>query len=342
MNIIYDNTIFKLQKYGGIRTYFRQVIDSLGELKKDIQISLFKGLSGKPSRLNSFLLDIEIKNKKPQIYHPTYYSYAVKKRKRIKTVVTVFDMIHELFPEEMGKFRKDVAIKKQAITSADHIICISHNTKNDLKKIYDIDESNITVTYLGAPQKTNGLFADIYKLPEKPYILYVGKRGGYKNFKSLLTAFHSIKIQGSFDLVCFGAGAFLSSELAEFKRLGVDQAIRHVEGPDELLQEYYKKAAVFVYPSLYEGFGLPVLEAMSFGCVVIASAAASIPEVTGDAAILFSPLDNPELSRCIMRIVNDAGLKNSYIAKGLLRANEFKWSDMVNKTFEIYQKVLRN
>ncbi len=338
LKIIYDDTIFNLQKYGGISRYFSEVIRRM-KGNAGIDVSVFRGFKGKLSRLNYIFSDYKINNDRYDIYHPTYYSYSVKKRRPIKTVVTVYDMIHELYLFNMPNLRSDIAVKKKSIMCADHIICISHNTKKDLQKIYNLGDGKISVIYLGVTVKTD--CADKKPNPsDRPYILYVGKRGLYKNFATLIDAFYSLKISADFDLVCFGGGPFLKAEAREFRKLNLQGSVRHAEGPDELLQSYYENASVFVYPSLYEGFGLPALEAMAFGCPVVAADTSSIPEITADAALLFSPQSVTELSSKLRVVINDRRMRDDLIKKGKERSKMFSWEKTAQETLSVYRKLL--
>ncbi|NQS99804.1 MAG: glycosyltransferase family 4 protein [Candidatus Omnitrophica bacterium] len=301
---------------------------------------MLKGLQGRLAGLNNVLLDWRLITNKFDIYHPTYYSCAVKKKRGVKLVVTVHDMIHELFLSGLPNFQHDLVVKRQSINSADHIICVSNNTKRDLQQIYNIDEELISVIYHGAPVESKKTIAEQYALPEKPYVFYVGKRSGYKNFSVLLQAFAMQKVGSELDLVCFGGGRFTSVELAEFKELELENKIKYVEGPEELLQSYYKRAKLLVYPSRYEGFGFPPLEAMAFGCPVVAANTASIPEVTDGAALLFSPDNAEELCNCIKSTLNDNRLRQSKIASGLKRAQDFSWEKTAHQTYDLYRKLL--
>ena len=301
---------------------------------------MFRGQKGKLARLNNILVDWKLFTSKFDIYHPTYYSYAIKKRGNIKTVITVFDMIHELYLSGKENFKNDILIKKKSIMSADHIICISSNTKKDLQEIYNIDDELISVIYLGSPLLRKKFIEVNCSIPGKPYILYVGKRGGYKNFGILLKAFYMSNLKYDYDLVCFGGGKFKREEVLEFENLKLVDSIKHVEGEDNLLQFHYENAHVFIYPSLYEGFGLPALEAMTFGCPVIASNASSIPEIVDNAALLFSPNKVEELSNCIKKIFNDTKIRNDYIEMGKKRCKDFSWEKTVLETFHLYQKLL--
>jgi len=344
MNILYDNTIFNLQKYGGISRYFSEIIKRITKYD-DARVDLFKGLSILPhrfSKLNNLLLDCQLLLHKYCIYHPTYYSSLVKKRKSIKTIVTVYDMIHELYSSQFkAMLQNGIDIKKKSILNADHIICISMTTKRDLMKIYNIKDECISVIYLGVSLNSCDSMPLISNKPQKPYILYVGMRNSYKNFNVLLNAFNVLNFKKDFDLVCFGGGRFLKEEILGFKNLKLEGSIKYIEGSDELLRTYYKNASVFVCTSLYEGFGLPILEAMSNDCMVIASKAGSIPEIADNAAMFFSPDKVDELCSCIKQAINDSYLRQEYIKRGKERIKSFSWDKTAQETYEVYKKVLK-
>ncbi len=339
MKIIYDNIIFNIQNYGGVSRYFSEIISRIAKFS-GAGVSIFKGMPAKLSRLNPILLDLKLRGRNFDIYHPTYYSPMVKKRSRVKTVVTVHDMTHELFLSNIKIHSNGIPTKKKCIISADHIICVSYNTKKDLQKIYGIEDSRISVIYHGTPFTYDKL--QEYKVNgcNKPYLLYVGRRAGYKNFNALLNAFAALDIAGDFDLICFGGGRFTNEESREFKKLNLEKAIKYIEGPPELLKSHYENAFVLVYPSLYEGFGIPVIEAMYFGCPVIASNSSAIPEVAGGAALLFSAHDAGALSDSIRSIINDNKLRNDFIEKGKVRAGFFSWDKAATQTLEVYRKLL--
>lgn len=339
MKILYDNTIFKLQKYGGILRYFSEIIKRIRQYD-DTEVYISRCLTGKLAKLNNIWLDYRFSLNKFDIYHPTYYSYNVKKRKNVKTVVTVYDMIHELYLSNMYNFKNDILVKKKSILNADHIICISYNTKKDLQRIYNINDKLISVIYAGSPIVRNKIERDKYIVSDRPYLLYVGKRGSYKNFVILLKAFHLLNMERDFNLVCFGGEKFSNEEVLEFKRLKLENSIKYIYGPEELLQFCYENARVFIYPSLYEGFGLPIVEAMAFGCPVIASDTSSISEITDNAVMLFSPQNVNELCNCIKNIINDNKIRSDYIEKGRRRSEDFSWNKAALETFDVYKNLL--
>ena len=272
-----------------------------------------------------------------------------KNKNKIKNsvnVVTVYDMIHEIFPDNFTAKDNTVDLKKNTIKQAGHIICISESTKNDLMRIYDVPESNISVTYLGYHSLPNvkSTYIDNQTLnnSEKPFLLFVGQRGGYKNFLRFLKAVSiSKKIFREFDVITFGGGIFSKSEKRYISQLGFcENQVKNIQGGDDMLSVLYSKAALFVYPSLYEGFGLPPLEAMNHRCPVVCSNTSSIPEVVGNAALMFSPSDIENISYTMEKVLYNTVIKDNLIVSGLERTKSFSWKKCAADTLEVYRSIL--
>lgn len=372
MKILYDHTVFQFQRYGGISRYFYELITRLST-KEDVGIKLFQGFHineyglsehkqnfesywghkwkyKKPAAKyvalilaipNKILFDNYMPSSDVDIYHPTYYMIGLKQNKNAPIVITVYDMIHELYPDQFIDSWFVIKAKKRAISKAKVIIAISENTKKDLIKIYNVPESKIKVIYLASSLHSLNLVT-IDELKEghgikRPYILYVGDRRTYKNFKLLFDSYIT-NFSDDFDLICFGGGKFKTNELKSINNR-IKNSIIQLNGPDDLLASLYKHAFCFVFPSLYEGFGIPPLEAMSMGCPVIASNASSIPEVVGDAAILFDPNSKEELIYAIKSLF-DESKRNDLIKRGFEQEKKFSWDKMAGETLDIYKSIL--
>lgn len=373
MKILYDHTAFQFQRYGGISRYFYELIARLST-KEDVDINLFQGFHINEYGLSEHKQNFESywgykwKYKKPatmymshifampnkillnniytsadnfDIYHPTYYMKGLRNNGKTPIVITVYDMIHELYPNQFRDSGAVIKAKKRSISMADTIIAISENTKKDLINIYDVPENKIKVVYLAnslqSPTfKTVGELTHTHKL-KLPYILYVGGKEEYKNFKALLNSYVG-NFSDHFDLVCFGGPKIKNDE---FKSINsrIKKSIIQLNGSDDLLASLYKHAFCFVYPSFYEGFGISPLEAMSMGCPVIASNASSIPEVVGDAAILFDPHSNDELIDAIESLY-DESKRNELIKLGFEQEKKFSWDKMAKETLDIYKSIL--
>ena len=206
--------------------------------------------------------------------------------------------------------------------------------------IYNVSEEKISVTYLGC-ELGNSEREKIEVGEKSSFLLYVGKRQGYKNFNNLLFAFaKSKKLKNYFQIVAFGGGSFTRIENELITSLGLNETVIQVSGSDENLAQAYKKAAALVYPSFYEGFGLPPIEAMNYGCPVIASDKGSIPEICKDAAIYFDPNNIEQVSITIENTLNDGALLQEKIGKGLITAKQYTWENTMLQTIQVYQDLL--
>lgn len=366
MKILYDYQIFTEQKYGGVSRYHFELAKNINliEAKKDTvkiisplyrnhylnekninfsfkghkfpDFSKFVKLS---SIINSFFFPILSWYFNPNIIHQTYYNTSKYLPSRAKKIITIHDMVHELFPNQFLKNDKTTKLKKKALEEADHIICVSKNTQDDLINLFNINAEKTTVIYHGL-----SLGQQVIRYPKKakkPYLLYVGKREGYKNFKRFIEAYSSNKIKNFYDIVIFGGGKMSKDEIEMFNKLEIPKtSFKQIDGNDSLLAGYYKNASLFVYPSLYEGFGIPPLEAMSFGCPVVCSNTSSIPEVVGDAALLFNPYSVESIRENIICALYNEKIKLSLIAKGQKRVKKFTWKKCAEQTYKVYEKVL--
>ena len=367
MKIAFDHQIFGWQEYGGISRYAYELAAGLStsceqevviisplyvnrylahapqQLKiQGLQVPAFKR-SGRVYRaINSMLVRPAIKRFEPDIVHETYYAARGVAPRSAKVVLTVHDMIHERFPEYFSIASPTRREKALAVTRADHVICVSEQTRLDLIEFLGVSPAKISVVYHGfsltaVPQAAieNGALS-------RQFVLYVGSRTGHKNFVGLLHAYAGSQfLKDEFDLVCFGGGELTAKERELINQLGISAGkVRQVSGNDGLLGFYYQAARAFVYPSLYEGFGIPPLEAMSFGCPVICSNTSSIPEVVGDAAEQFDPANYESMQKAIENVVGNDELRRNLIERGNDRVGCFSWERCARETLDVYRRVL--
>lgn len=275
----------------------------------------------------------------PDIVHETYFSPKPLLTHARRRVVTVFDMIHELyFPGSLTSQHK-----RDALARCDHVICISHNTKKDLCELFEFPPERASVTHLAYKNFSDFVDGEAPStLIESPYFLYVGNRSFYKNFEVLLRAYASSgSLKKNFRIVCFGGGVFTKEENELFVQLGLlPGQIVQMGGNDAQLGAAYANAAAFVYPSLYEGFGIPPLEAMSAGCPVISSNSSSLPEVVGDAALLFDPKEVDALRDAMERLVQSDSLRQTLVHDGHKQRKLFSWENCAKKTLAVYEAIL--
>lgn len=365
-SVVFDPQIFSIQEYGGISRYLCALATELSiqnecvprivsplyintylrmlpaNLKIGRYIRAQRG-TGKLIQLNPLMFRAIASWLKPQIIHETYYSLKPLTTSRsAKRVLTVYDMIHERCPQNFPRDDRTAVTKAMAIKRAEHLLCISEYTKRDLMELLDVPEEKITVTHLASyplPQ-TNKTASDLAGFT--PYLLYVGQREGYKNFEGFLRAYAaSAWLCKEFRLVCFGGQKLKPEELALIHSLGLPEgAVMQIGGGDEVLAALYRGATAFVYPSYYEGFGIPPLEAMSADCPVICSNATSIPEVVGNAGAYFSATEVESIRDTLEQTLQSPQVLANLIAAGRERREHFSWRRCAEETLDVYRGQL--
>lgn len=280
----------------------------------------------------------KIKSGDFDIFHPTFFEdYYLDIIKSKPFVLTVHDMILELYPE--FTYSLDfVKRKRKLVNKAAHIIAVSENTKQDLINIFDIDPEKISVTYHASSLVETGNTSIV--LPSK-YILYVGdRRLGYKNFSFFITSMLPIlEAYPELKIFCVGS-SFTADELYFFNALGITERIEQRFVPDKDLYTVYNRAEAFVYPSYYEGFGIPILEAFQAKCPAILADASCFREVANDAALYFHSKSPNQLRANIISLLNSEAVRQQYITKGTEQLEKYSWVKSAQTTVDIYKKVL--
>lgn len=359
MQIYFSHHAFSTQVYGGVSRYYAEMASFyakagvpctvvsplyINEYLRSVPVSARKGLHmrslpriGPVIRACNTVMSSRFMSKAPAIYHETYYDrFSGAQSGHIK-VTTVYDCIHDLFPQYFSA--KDVSYRNKKITLelADHVFCISENTKQDLLRFYDVDVSKISVIPL-AVRKPD--FASSIMSTDERFFLFVGTRNRYKNAQTLFRAFaKSSAAKEGAKLLCFGGGSFSAGESKLLSDLGVDRQVSQKSGTDSELFAYYKQADAFIFPSEYEGFGLPTLEAMSVGCPVICSNTSSFPEVAGDAALYFDPSDEAKLTEHLDLVYGSPELRAKLSTSGLKNCERFSWERTAEMSLSVYAKL---
>lgn len=352
-----------MQKFGGVSRYFLEIfkiVQNFHDVKivapvhinyylqeyknKNIFNIFFLNKQYKYTKLltqitNNLIFNLFVKIYNPNIVHLTYYSQKINFKKKCKIVITVYDLIHEIF-ERKYNFKYPKKYKKNSLLLSDHIICISENTKKDLIKFYNIDKKKISVIPL-AYNKSKKFIKVNDDFLKKSYLLYVGARGTYKNFKNFITAYStSPKLKKDFVVVCFGGGPFNCSEKKMIQKLNIDTCnIKNISGSDLELNYVYMKAKAYICPSLYEGFGLTILESMNMNCPIISSNAGSLCEVGGDAVEYFNPNNISDIRKKIEKIVYSNKNIKLQRKKHKLNLKKFSWEFTARETIKVYEKL---
>jgi len=270
-----------------------------------------------------------------------------------KKILTVHDISFFLFPEYHPLKRRLLfkALFPRSLEQADHIITDSHNTKNDLVRYFQVPASKITAIHLGADpsfapvtQESAAPVLSEYGISFGRYLLCVGTLEPRKNLVRLLLAYDQFRASNpsELQLVLVGADGWLNQELySTIERSSWKRDIKILGYvPKTHLPALYSGAVAFIYPSVYEGFGLPPLEAMACGAAVITSNCSSLPEVVGDAALVVDPKKIDDIAGAMSKIAGDGALRETLKGRGLARAKGFDWLTTAHETLKVYEKVL--
>ncbi|MBS6388221.1 MAG: glycosyltransferase family 4 protein [Enterobacter sp.] len=339
MSLFIDGIIYSLQKHGGISVYFNELLKRLMHSDINTKISFYPNASQAIEELsgninvNQGLRVLEryrdVASIDSDVFHSSYY--RLPKNKNIKIVTTVHDFTYEKFFPIYKRVVHSTQ-KKRAILASDAIICVSENTKKDLINLLpDFDRSKIHVVYNGV----NECFKYIC-LPPDDYAIFIGSRADYKGFKESVRALTNLNF---LRLVIVGGGRLSPAE-KEF--LEQKLPARYEYKPfvtNEELNRLYNEAFCLLYPSLYEGFGIPPLEAMSAGCPVIALNISSIPEIVPYHQFLCADNEPDTIVDRILLLKNDILLRNELINLGIQKAKWFSWDIMYKQTVDIYKDL---
>lgn len=358
LRILYDFEAFSDQDRGGITRY---VMELASRVAAEAEVQVYAGWhrslvlrqhqppwvigrylpplanTGELRRhLNAWLTRRAISRFRPDIVHRTYCRHAGAYPGAHSTFVTLYDLTYFRFPELFPGGATVCCRTRRAATQADRVVCISQHTKADALSVLSLPAEKCAVIPLGVgspPPATGPQLAS-----RRPYLLFVGQRGGYKNFDLLLRVLAATAELASLSLLAFGGGRFTPAEVSTIQQLGLSGRVEWAQGGDELLAAAYANAACLVYPSLYEGFGLPLLEAMTHGCPVACSNASSLPEVGGDAVEYFDP-EEPEAVARALRAVTEPSRRATLISAGRNRAEFFTWDRCAMETLKIYRSA---
>lgn len=361
MKVFFDHYIYSYQRYGGVSKYISELLRNIpqenwicstlfsnNQYLKDY--NLFKHLTFLPklsfkgqeriiSELNYIYSKYKIKTTDFDVFHTT--AHAIKFDKDLKgkpMVATSHDLLYQLYHKGDPRRETVIEIEKGIAKKVDKVITISQNTKNDLIKYWNIDENKISVIYHGVEK--NKIELPEQRIFEFPYILYVGARSDYKNFSRFAKAFNIVsEKEKDIRLVCTGL-PFSKKERDELHRLGLNEKTIHISATELEMAQLYNDAEMFVYPSLYEGFGMPILEAMVYDCPVVISNASCFPEIAEDAALYFDPLEVEDMAQKMLTLGVDTRLKKELIDKSRKRLTNFSWEKSAKQHMDVYQSLL--
>lgn len=363
MKILFSNDIFLGQKFGGISNYFMNLINKLpqDEVKLMPMVycdNVYLKASGYKSNwlfqmlklpkiidlIHKIYKFVIIKYGRYDIFHPTYYSnYMVNHLpKNKKLILTVHDMIHEKFPQFFESSAMEYQCKQKLCERADLILAISETTKRDIIDIFKIQPDKIKVIYLATDFKVMDKISNFVNwLPEK-YILFVGNRGRYKNFNWMLKNIAKVLIEQKIKLLVIGS-KFSTKEMQLINEYNIaNLVIQNNVTESYLLQEIYSKAQLFIFPSLYEGFGIPILEAFASKVPILLPNISCFPEIASDAAVYYEADNEVDFCDKVSKLLQEQDLRLKLINSGVERLEQFSWAKTANQTYQAYQDLLNN
>ena len=352
--IIYDNIIYSLQELGGISRYWTELIKRIltkknfnfyekknkNLFRKEVDITILNE-SKIPFKLLRFF-PFQKRLPKKSIFHSSYYRTTLQKD--VVKIITVYDFIDEYYGSNFAS-KINAWQKKLALKNADGIICISNNTKKDLFKFLpNIDKQKIKTIYISSEEnffKIRSLnsimkYSEFNNLYNKKIILFVGSRKKlYKNFSLVVDIVSALK---ECVLVSVGPEKITKTEKKLMNKKLYERHYHFINLSSEKLNELYNLSFCLLYPSMYEGFGIPILEAMNAGCPVVSVNTSSIPEVAGDAAILIDKIKKENFTHAI-RLLSNKNFKTKLINKGFAQAKKFSWNKCFKETVEFYHDI---
>jgi len=367
MKILFDHQIFTIQKYGGASKYYCELLKRIPrqEWESSTIISnneylknsglfkyfnfmpdhYFKGKSRLMEEMNMPFSIYKVKQGNYDIFHQTYFtSNYLKAVGKKKMVVTFHDMNHSKFAGlyrgnalwTPGKFE---ILQKCSVERADMVIAVSENTKMDLVNAWNINPEKIRVIYHGIDSEQLP-FLNLERIIPQPYVLFVGERYEYKNFNRFAESFRILTEQyPDIKLVCTGK-KFSEMEKRLLSELKIGDKTIQISADEHSMARLYRDATLFAYPSIYEGFGMPVLEAMRYDCPVVLSRSSSLPEVAGDAGTYFDPYQVDDMVEKMRSIISSDTLREQKVALGKIRVNQFSWEKSAKEHLALYHDII--
>jgi glycosyltransferase involved in cell wall biosynthesis len=359
--LVFTGDIFRLQPRGGITRYFAEVLPRLARpaevvlgwhqseeaarlgvpVRAGLRFPAVRGIHRLVAPANAWIDRFFLPRRHDCILHPTYYRDPAGLPSGRPLVLTVHDMAHERFPEMYrghagsppGPERHKLALCRRA----DRVVCDSGATARDAIELLGLPESRIRVVPLGG-REWSGVTAVPVPSPPKRFVLWVGLREAHKNFDATLAAWAACPEAAEWSLLCVGGGPLRRRERERIEALGLSGRVAQRTCSDGELRWAYEHAGLLLYTSLWEGFGLPLLEAMQLDCPVVTSDRASMPEIGGDAATYVDPTDRESLRDGIRRALA-AGRLPETVARSRAQAARFSWADCAAGLEAVYREL---
>jgi glycosyltransferase involved in cell wall biosynthesis len=357
MRVLFDEQVFLLQKRGGISRYFTELIrcfiqhaelqvepvlnfkhtsnENLLALSDELELGICRISAPRPLQVVRSITKNAIRIPRVDLIHHTFYSRSFWHSPFVgPRVTTHHDMIPEMFPGTRFFINPHLS-KSWYYRNVDHIFSVSDSAKQDLMRFWPDVHTPVSITHLGKPDMPKQKFERV-----QGYIIYVGARQGYKDAETLIRAFAKLPEYLRFKLEFLGGDAFNQVERDLIGSLNISKYVSQRNVTDLELFEAYCKAHLFVFPSRYEGFGLPALEALQLGCRSLLSSTPALREVAGTCADYFTPGSIDELTDALFKVLTEGVEQNPNLASGIDQAMKFSWLETAKSTAKVYHSLI--
>lgn len=356
MKILFDHQLFSYQRYGGASKYFAMLMAHLPEgiwetttlisnneyiraldlfkTRHFLNRFYFRGQGRIMNELNKPYSLMKLRKGDYDVFHQTHFEPYCLKAIGDKPMVTTF---HDINFATLNPNPRIVEQQKKSLARADRIIAVSENTRKDVIEMFDLDPSKVEVVYHGIEMPT---YTDDKRVFDFPYVLYVGSRENHKNFTRFVDAFAIFhKSFPEIHLVCTRQ-PFNAAESQQLEKSGLSECSHFISAREDVMNKLYRDAVMFVFPSLYEGFGMPILEAMANNCPVVLADASCFPEIAADSALYFDPESIEDMGERMITLAQDTSLRNSLISKGAERVRFFSWNNCARGHMKVYESLM--
>lgn len=353
MKVLFDHQIFNYV-FGGAAKYFVMLLSHLPRecwectaiassseyIKRKALMKYlpyeFRGQTVLMEYLNRPYTNCIMRQGQFDVFHQTNFGTYCLKSLGNKPMVTTY---HDSNLSTIDPHPEIVERQRISLERADAVICVSYHTKNDMLRLFHLDEQKVKVIYHGIERPDMSVLAE-QRVVKDDYILYVGRRSAYKNFRKFIEVFSELHLKYPKIKVVCTSNVFSKEEQMRFKELGIEDCMIHVAADETTMLRLYRDALFFAFPSFYEGFGMPILEAWSCGCPVVLSDASCFPEIAGSGGLFFKPESKEDMLRQFDAVLSDSCLRKKLVLNGYERMKRFSWEKCAEEHIQLYRTLL--
>ena len=353
MKVLFDHQIFNFV-FGGAAKYFVMLLSHLPRecwectaiassseyIKRKALMKYlpyeFRGQTVLMEYLNRPYTNCIMRQGQFDVFHQTNFGTYCLKSLGNKPMVTTY---HDSNLSTIDPHPEIVERQRISLERADAIICVSNHTKNDMLRLFHLDAQKVKVIYHGIERPDMSVLAE-QRVVKDDYILYVGRRSAYKNFRKFIEVFSELHLKYPKIKVVCTSNVFSKEEQMLFKELGIEDCMIHVAADETTMLKLYRDALFFAFPSFYEGFGMPILEAWSCGCPVVLSDASCFPEIAGSGGLFFKPESKEDMLRQFNAVLSDSCLRKKLVLNGYERMKRFSWEKCAEEHMQLYRMLL--